>query len=229
MLLEGNYYHVFNKSIAGFRIFHGPDDFGRMKNILQYYKCKNVLLPFTRFVEFSSIKQAGLWQSLIAFSNQKEQMVQIVAYCIMPTHIHLVVKQLSENGISMFMSNVLNSYARYFNLKYGRKGPLWVGRFKRVLIETDEQLWHVIRYLHLNPTTANLVQKPIQWSFSSYAEYLGFIDQEKSLSIKPDFMSMSSEKYKRFVESHIGYQKEMDLAKRFGECCQPQPTRLRKG
>jgi putative transposase len=78
----------------------------------------------------------------------------------MPTHIHLVLRQLKDGGISKFMSNILNSYSRYFNIKHNRKGPLWEGRFRKVLVGSDEQLLHLTRYVHLNPVTACLVDKP---------------------------------------------------------------------
>jgi len=64
----------------------------------------------------------------------------------------------NEEGISLYMKNLLNSYTRYFNTKTKRKGPLWQGRFKSVLIKMDEQLY-LTRYIHLNPTSEDLVEK----------------------------------------------------------------------
>ncbi|MCM8826817.1 MAG: hypothetical protein NC904_04785 [Candidatus Omnitrophica bacterium] len=88
------------------------------------------------------------------------------------------------------MSRVSNSYARYFNIKYGRRGPLWEGTFKNVLVNNDEQLLHLTRYIHLNPTTAFLVERPEDWSFSSYREYLDKEDKDK-----------------------IGYQRDLEMIK----------------
>ncbi len=78
----------------------------------------------------------------------------------MPTHIHLILKQLKEDGISAYMSKILNSYTCYFNRRTKRKGPLWESRFKRVEVTSDEQLLHLTRYIHLNPVTAHIVEEP---------------------------------------------------------------------
>ena len=70
------------------------------------------------------------------------------------------------------MRRLLNSYTRYFNEKIKRKGPLWEGRFKKVLVNSDEQLLHLTRYVHLNPVSAGIVEKPEDWPCSSYREYI---------------------------------------------------------
>jgi hypothetical protein len=63
----------------------------------------------------------------------------------MPTPFHLVLGQAADQGIFRFISNTQNSYTRYFNTKPGRKGPLWEGRSKSVLVKADEQLPHLTR------------------------------------------------------------------------------------
>ncbi len=130
----------------------------------------------------------------------------------MPTHLHLILKQLKENGISIFMGNLLNSYSRYFNIRYKRKGPLWEGRFKSILIENGEYLLHLTRYIHLNPTTANLVRKPEDWELSSYKEYI--LNKKDALCDYSDLLDISKKSYREFVEDRISYQKELHKIKR---------------
>ena len=206
VLAVGEVYHILNKSIAGFKIFNRDSEFTRMKDLFAYYTVKK---PFLRFSYFSRLKykeRTALKNSFRSNLN-KEKIVDIVAYCIMPTHVHLIIKQLKRNGISVFMSNVLNSYARYFNTKHKRKGPLWEGRFKRILIDTDEQLLHLTRYIHLNPVTAYLIDKPEEWPFSSYKEYI--LEENKKVCRYNEILDIKPVRYKRFVENNIDYQRKL--------------------
>lgn len=203
-LIEGKVYHTFTKSIAGFEIFRNESDYQRMCSMLRYYKAEN---PPVKFSIFSDIKNKEFFYQRHFFSE--DNLVEIIAYCFMPTHIHLVLRQLKKDGISIFMSKVLNSYTRYFNLKNKRKGPLWESRFKNVEVGTDEQLLHLTRYIHLNPVTANLVEDPSDWSFSSYKEYLGEKQLEENICNYSRLLDIVPQNYKEFVSSRKEYQREL--------------------
>ena len=130
----------------------------------------------------------------------------------MPTHLHLVLKQLMNKGISLYMGKILNSYSHFFNIKHQRKGPLWESKFKNVLVEDDDQLFHLTRYVHLNPVTSFLVEKPSQWHYSSYLEY---ISKNKNQRIScTDLIEISPIEYKKFVEDQISYQRELAKIKK---------------
>jgi len=212
-LVTGHIYHVFNKSIAGFVIFNSKADFLRIMGMLKYYQIENPPDKFSRFCMLEGVKNDNLFHYIDVISKDKKRLVQIVSYCIMPTHLHLVLKQLKKHGISIFMGNILNSYSRYFNTKYKRKGPLWEGRFKNVLVSSDEQLLHLTRYIHLNPVTAYLADKPLDWVYSSYREYLSLNKKDNSGNMCDynSFLSIKPKDYKKFVEDRISYQR--DLAK----------------
>jgi putative transposase len=203
-LIEGKVYHTFTRSIAGFEIFRNESDYMRMGSMLRYYKVEN---PPVKFSIFSDIKNKEFFYQ--RHFNSQDTLVDIIAYCFMPTHIHLILRQLKKDGISIFMSKVLNSYTRYFNLKNKRKGPLWESRFKNVEVETDEQLLHLTRYLHLNPVTANLVEDPLEWSFSSYKEYLDEKQLDKNICNYSGLLNIVPEDYKEFVSSRKDYQREL--------------------
>ena len=198
-----NIYHVFTKSIAGFRIFIEPKDFERIIQLITYYK-EN---PFLRFSDYKKLKNK---EKVFTFP-EGSSLIQIIAYCIMPTHIHLVLYEKQENGISNYMRRLLNSYTRYFNQKIQRRGPLWEGRFKKVLVTSDEQLLHLTRYVHLNPVSAGIVEKPEDWLYSSYREYIGL--EPKNICETDPFLSFSEEEYKEFVEDRIDYQRSLELIK----------------
>ena len=209
VLATGELYHIVNRSIAEFKIFNSEADYVRVKNLIKYYQAESPLLRFSHFLQSSPIRDQNLMMYPESNYGCKEKIVAIIAYCIMPTHLHLILKQLKEKGITNFMNIVSNGYTKYFNTKHKRKGPLWEGRFKRVHVDTDEQLIHLTRYIHLNPVSAYLVKKPEDWRASSYKEYLGIegkdnriCDYEKILEIHPD-------QYKKFVEDNIDYQRRL--------------------
>jgi putative transposase len=205
-LAVGEIYHIFNKSIAEFKIFNNVSEFSRMLRAIRYYQREKPQVKFSRFIQLPKNKQD--LEINISLSNEKK-LVEIIAYCLMPTHLHLILKQLKEKGISIFMSNILNSYTRYFNTKYKRKGPLWEGRFKNVLAKTDEQLLHLTRYIHLNPVTAYLVDRPEEWLFSSYSEYLSKINGNEKICNYDKILDIEPVSYKKFVEDRIAFQREL--------------------
>ena len=122
-LNTGNVYHVLNKSIAGYKIFNTDQEFHKFFETIIYYQAKRQL-SFSDFIERKNY-QSKLTELL---DPDREKYVEIIAYCLMPTHFHFILKQAKDNGISKFLNDALNSYTRYFNAKYKRKGPLWEGK-----------------------------------------------------------------------------------------------------
>ena len=212
LLTNNEIYHIFSRSIADFMIFNDEVEFNRMEQLLRYYQIQNEL-RFSDFLETKIVLKNGFDSSFDIISKDKEGSVQIIAYCFMPTHIHLILKQLTEKGISKYMNNVLNGFSRYFNIKHRRKGPLWESRFKSVLVETDEQLLHLTRYIHLNPVTAELVDRPEDWIFSSYRDYLSKDDGVTSICQFEDILELNPEEYHKFVNDRISYQREIAKVK----------------
>lgn len=211
VLTTGEIYHIFNRSIAEFKIFKSHSDFSRIKEAIQYYQIQKRPFSFTYFnkIQKNITKHKRSKSEISIDMDKNNKLVQIIAYCIMPTHIHLVLKELGERGVVIFMSNLLNSYSRYFNIKHKRKGPLWEGRFKRVLVENDEQLLHLTRYIHLNPVTAYLVNKPEDWEASSYKEYLSNHSVAGRICRYNDILNINPTLYKQFTEDRIFSQREL--------------------
>ncbi len=206
-------YHVLSKSIAGYKIFSRKKNYSRMFDTLKYYMFEKPPLRFSRFVRAGKNKKNIFNEKINQFLREdKNKLVEVVAYCLMPTHMHLVLRQVQEEGISIFMNKILNSYTRYFNLLYKRKGPLWEGPFKNILVETDEQLFHLTRYVHLNPVTASIINNPEEWDFSSYKEYLG-INKDKVCKYN-ELFEIQPDSYKQFVESRIIEQRELHKIKK---------------
>lgn len=203
-LINSCLYHICTKSIAGYKIFRTDDDYSRMIEMLWYYNSEK---PPMRFSNYKMKERRADRNFLERELITKEPIIDIIAYCLMPTHLHLILAQLKDEGISLFMKNLLNSYTRYFNVKNERVGPLWQGRFKSILITTDEQLLHLTRYIHLNPTTDNLVEKPEKWKYSSYNEYLRGGDP--GLCHFPKYIKIDPKSYRTFVEERSDYQRRL--------------------
>lgn len=158
-LITGQYYHIFNKAIYGVQTFQDARDHKRFIETLFYY----ALLD--KKPKYSSRKK------LPNNIDYSKKLVDIICYCLMPNHFHLLLKQSSDNGIAQFIRNLCNSYTKYFNVKRKRNGPLFQGRFKAVLVETNEQLLHLSRYIHLNPLVSYIVNDLKSYPWSSYTEY----------------------------------------------------------
>jgi putative transposase len=192
-------YHVTNRSIADFIIFNDDEEFMRMTMAIRYYRSGKPIMSLSQFLKLAQPN----------YKENEPHSVNILAYCLMPTHIHLLLKEIEGNGISKFINNTLNSYTRYFNLKHKRKGSLWEGKSKKIEMNSDEQLLHTTRYIHLNPVTAYIVNKPEDWQYSSYREYMNEIDDKKRICKYSNEIDIGREQYMRFTEDQIPYQREL--------------------
>lgn len=206
-LVNNEVYHVYTRSIDNYITFRDENDYTRVIEVIKYYIYGNVPTSFSNYIKIKNKKYFSLKYEV----DTKNPVVHIIAYCIMPTHVHLILKQVKDNGISLYMKNVFDSYTKYFNSKYQRKGTLWEGKFKSVHVESNEQLLHLTRYIHLNPTTAGIVKEPEEWPYSSYMEYLNK-SNEKICNYK-DCLDMDMNDYKNFVDDRKDYQRELALIK----------------
>lgn len=208
-LVTGGTYHVFNKSIADYIIFNTDSERERIITAIRYYQVEKNNSSLSRFIKLNQGENNNLNKSFIKDVKGKTKIAEIIAYCVMPTHIHLILQQLQDNGISVFMNNILNSYSKYFNIKHKRKGPLWEARFKSILVDNDEYLLHLTRYIHLNPATASLIDSPDIWKASSYHEYISENDSNSRICEYQHLLDIKPEQYKKFVEDRISYQREL--------------------
>ena len=207
-LASGNYYHIFNRSIAQYRIFEDENLSSRFIQIIDLYR----FIDFSyRYSDFSNLSEQNQEIIVDRLQISDKKYVEIIAYCVMPTHFHLILKQDAEAGITKYMAKVLNSYSRYFNLSHGRKGPLWESHFDSVLVKNDEQMLHLTRYIHLNPVSAGLVKNPESWKYSSYLEYLS--SKEGGLCSYDEIIDITPSQYQKFINDQIAYQKELSIIK----------------
>lgn len=195
--VEGEIYHLYNRGVAKQKIFRIPHDYERLLERLAYY------IDLSGKPSISRLNRKELGK--ILKEKPKNPLVSIINFCLMPNHFHFLIKQLAPGGISLFMKNALNSYARYFNTRHDRVGPIFQGRFKAVRVETSEQLMYLSRYIHLNSFMAKLVKNPAECDWSSYN--LCF-EKSKTRLCNPKIILeqfRTKNDYRSFVEDYAQY------------------------
>lgn len=142
---------------------------------------------------------------------------ELHGYCLMPNHFHLLIKQTSDEPLNLFLGRLQNSYGKYLNEKYHRKGNVFEGRFKAKLIDSDEYLLQVGKYIHRNPLEAGLVKKLLEYPWNSYWSYVGEVGE---IFVKTSFVLdyFSNRKgrqqdYREYVEGNFDESEILVLAK----------------
>jgi len=174
--VPNSYYHIYNRGVEKRTIFLDEQDYSVFLSYLKTYltpKDEKSLRAILSSDE-SSPKDKDRSLKLLRLKNYSSDL-ELLCYALLPNHFHLLVKQ-QDIVIDSFTNSLGTRYAMYFNRKYKRKGVLFQDVYKAVLVESEEQLLHLSRYIHLNPTKA-LHLPPSRWKESlfpsSVNEYLG--------------------------------------------------------
>lgn len=201
-LVNDQSYHIFNRGVAKLPIFTDRRDYNRFLETIYYYQFQGPKPQFSQLKRFKDFK----------FEKNKK-IVEIFCYCLMPNHYHFLVKQLQDNGVSEFINKISNSYTKYFNTRHTRVGPLLQGQFKAVRVESDEQLIHLSRYIHLNPIASFLIKELREYTWSSYLAYIGM--QIDKLCTNEFILSMfkTKQKYEQFVLDRADYSQSLESIK----------------
>ncbi len=172
-ITTGEYYHIYNRGIHKQTIFHDRSDYARFLFLILYFQStfifKNVIRIILGYIKKSEfiIENKTLQEIL------KSKSVEIVSFCIMPNHFHILIKQLKDDGIASYMHRVLGGYSRYYNKKYGTSGHVFQGAYKAVLIESNIQLLYLTAYIHRNPRTlVGWQDREFEYEWSSYQDYI---------------------------------------------------------
>lgn len=203
ILATNEVYHIYNRGVEKRTIFLNKRDYARFLELMDYYRFANCPIKFSSFKRLSVQERQTLIEKL---QSASKYFVEIYAFCLMPNHVHLLLKQLLDNGISKFMAKITNGFSHYFNIRYERVGHLFQGNFGAVRIENDEQHIHVSRYIHLNPVSSYLIALPDlkRYEYSSYPQYLGMGDGFcNTTPIISHFKDQ--EAYKKFVYDQADY------------------------
>lgn len=186
-LVNKEIYHIVFRAIEGLKLFRDEKDYFRMIHDLFEFNDENPVSSYFRHDIASQLPRnvLGSWEN----RRKRKILGEILAFCLMPNHIHLLIRQLREGGISKFMRKIGAGYGGYYNQKYKRKGHLFDGRHRLIHIQAQEQLKTVFVYIHTNPVAlvvsgwkdkglkAEELNKAIKflenYRWSSYLDYLG--------------------------------------------------------
>jgi len=206
-LSTDNFYHIYNRGVDKRIIFLKDSHYSRFISLIDHYLKYDY--PYSslkkRLEQCNSPKAKQLVLSDLQ-SHRIKPPVEVISFCLMPNHYHLTLKQLTENGITQFLHRIGTAYSNFFNMSENRTGRLFETKFKSVMVETEEQLIHLSRYQHLNPTKLN-IKSPIgllHYPWSSLPSYIGpkplpFVNTQPILSL-----FHSSQSYFNFILAEIG-------------------------
>jgi len=139
-LYTGELYHVYNRGVDKRTVFEDKQDFYQFLEMMDYFNQDRSLGGLKIYKYPVNLKHRGSTSVL----------VEVVAFCLLPNHYHLILRQVCDGGISKFMQKLGTGYTMYFNKKNERNGALFQGRFKAKMIEVQEHLEYLSVYVNLN-------------------------------------------------------------------------------
>jgi putative transposase len=147
-IIAGQIYHVLSRGVDKRKIFLDNEDHFRFIHDLFEF---NDIEPVNNLIyNFRKIKDAA-HPYIVEKKKPRKLLVEILAFCLMPNHYHLLVQPKSDSGLFQFMKKLNIGYAKYFNEKYKRKGALFEGRYKSIVVEEEPHFVHLPYYIHFNP------------------------------------------------------------------------------
>lgn len=195
---NNEYYHIFNRGVDKRDIFSQREDYYKFLRNLKEFNNSLAYIQRQR-TRFSSKKL----EQLSSFLQEQQKVVDIISYSLNPNHFHLIVKQLKDDGIPVFMHKIGTSHTNYFNKKYERSGALFEATYKAIHIESNEYLLWLAGYVNGNIEIHGTGDAEF-YEWSSFQDFL--MDRESDiLGDKNIIMSQfaNREKFKKFVKKVI--------------------------
>jgi putative transposase len=185
------YYHVYNRGVSRQTIFHEAEDYAVFLNLLKRYLDVEPIRDL-KGREYSSLRGE----------------VELLAYCLMPNHFHLLFYLHEPDAITRLMRAVTGAYTIFYNKKYKRIGPLFQSRFKASHILDEAYLLHISRYIHMNPKDYKRAE------YSSVHDYVGgrsttWLQPERVMAL----FEGDLRKYEKFLEDYEDWKKALEIVK----------------
>jgi putative transposase len=165
-LVIGEYYHIYNRGVEKRDIFLSKKDYFRFLESMGEF---NSVKPIFSLYWHNQKKRR---QNVGVRHLRTRKLVEIICYCLNPNHFHLILKQVTKNGISEFMKRLGGGYTNYFNHRYKRSGVLFQGKFKSVHIDSNAQLLYLSAYINRNYFVHGYGNDK-NWMYSSFLDYTG--------------------------------------------------------
>lgn len=195
-------YHVYNRGVEKRIIFCDERDYAVFLSFLKY-----ALSP--KESEGAEI-DTSLLSDAQRFNMRRLNLVEdveLVAFCLMPNHFHLLLYQHAQDGITRLMRSIATGYSVYFNKRYKRDGALFQGRYKAKSIDSEAYWQHISRYIHLNPLDIGKEYK--SYEYSSYRFHVGVAE---AVWIKPQIITANfkdMKEYQKFHDDYIPYRNQL--------------------
>lgn len=213
--LNSYYYHIFNKTIDDIKVFHQKSYSQLIINLMRYYRSDKARIRYSQFVSLDEKMKLMIEKEI---SNKETFLLEIAAFCFLPNHYHLLIRQKKEGGIIKFISCIFNSLTKTYNNINGRKGPLFLPRFKSIFIAKQELFIHISRYIHLNPYSHGLIKNLNMLKNYRYSSFRYFLKKhDDNLINKKLILSQfgyNQKRYQKFVFNQAEYQKNLQRIKK---------------
>ena len=224
--ITGQIYHILNRGVDKRKIFLDDGDYLRFIHDLFEFNNTEPVNNLTYY--FRKIQYKDSASPYIITQERKERvkrklLVEILAFCLLPNHYHLLLQPLLDGGVVKFITKLNMGYAKYFNEKYERNGVLFQGRYKSILVNKESHFIHLPYYIHLNALDLKFPgwrNKEIEnykaamrflenYRWSSFPDYIG-IKNFPSITQREFLLKLfgESEQYKKDT---LEWLKEMDL------------------
>ena len=185
-----SYFHIYARGSNKQVIFQDDSDYSYFLHLLERY-----LSP-----------KAATNRYGYAYPSYAKDL-KLLAFCLMPNHIHLLVYQEKEGIKTALMRSLMTSYSRYYNLKYKRTGPLFESRYKASMISQQDYLEHISRYIHLNPRS---------WRRYPFSSLMYYLDKPAPAWLQPESIKdlfANKQAYLTFVMDYVEHKDMLDTIK----------------
>ena len=199
--VPGNFYHIYVHGVADFSIFKQAKDYNRFLSTLF---CSNGNRPIPR-LDLKNDYLSLAWDVRDGKIDIGKPLVGIVTFSLMPTHVHLLLEEKTDGGISAYLHKILTSHAKYFNLKYDRRGHVFESRFNSRHIDNNRYLLYVSRYIHRNHDKLNNWSHRLEsYPWSSYQDFVHSNRWGRLLNIESIILQFANPgEYNEYVDSNL--------------------------
>ncbi len=216
----GQIYHVYNRGVEKRGVF--SDDADRFRFVHDLFEFNDNKPTLNLTYHFNRTKEVGVPPPKLERLPRK-LLVELMAFCLMPNHFHLMLRQKMDGGITLFMQKVGIGYTKYFNQKYQRVGPLFQGKYKAEVIKNDAHFLHLPYYIHANPLDLTMpawrereisnhkqaLQFLEAYRWSSFPDYIG--KRNFPSVTHRDFLLELAGGQEKYKTGFISWLKEMDI------------------
>lgn len=190
----GEYYHIYARGFEKLPVFREEADYKRFLQGLYLFNSEKGI----RVRDLKRLSKKGQISSNVFELHRGETLTDIGAYCLMPNHFHILVreKDAEGKGVSKFMQKLMTSYTMYFNKKNSRTGRIFGSAFKARHVTDDNHLKYLFSYIHINPRSVVGTKDLVRYAYSSYADYCAIERKQGSVIQKdvfPDYFEGAHE------------------------------------